>query len=49
MTSGTNFSVMGVIEKTLLESSEQMKVMVRQQATMANHQVMMQAPPKVRD
>jgi hypothetical protein len=41
--------IMGVIEKTLLESNQQMKIITRQQATMANHQVMMSAPPEVRN
>ena len=40
---------MGVLEKTLLESNQQMQIIARQQATMANHQVMMSTPPEVRN
>jgi hypothetical protein len=40
---------MGILEKTLLESNQQMQIIAPQQATMANHQVMMSAPPEVRN
>ncbi len=41
--------IMGVLEKTLLEANQQMQIIAQQQATMANHQVMMSAPPEVRN
>ena len=41
--------VINVIEKILVESNEQMKIIARQQYTMVNHQVMMSAPTEVRN
>jgi len=38
----------GTLEKSLLETNNQMRVIVKQQALMANHQVMMQAPDELR-
>ena len=40
---------MGVLQKTLTEYNEQMRSIAHQQATMANHQVMMSAPLEVRE
>ena len=40
---------MVVSEKTLMESNKQIKNIAKQQATMANHQVMMNAPVKIRE
>jgi hypothetical protein len=47
MTSAPNFPIMGVIEKSLLKSKEQMKIIGSQQALVANHQAMMQVPQQV--
>ena len=44
MISAPNIPIMGAIEKSLLESNEQMKIIARQQASIANHQVMPQVP-----
>ena len=38
----------GTLEKTLLEANNQMRMIAKQQALMANHQVMMQAPGELR-
>jgi hypothetical protein len=46
MTQGHTNLNLGIIKYTLLESSEQMKMIAKQQAVMANHQVMMQAPAR---
>ncbi len=46
--SGNGDQIMSVLEKTLLESNQQMQI-IAQQATMANHQIMMSAPPEVRN
>jgi hypothetical protein len=41
--------IIDIIEKTLLESNEQMKIIARQQNSMANHQVVMSAPQEMRN
>jgi hypothetical protein len=41
--------IIEVIEKTLLESNEQMKIIAHQQYTMVNHQVMMSAHQEMRN
>jgi hypothetical protein len=38
----------GTLKKTLLEANDQMRMIAKQQALMANHQVMMQAPGELR-
>jgi hypothetical protein len=42
-------AIMGVLQKTLIESNEHMRSIAHQQATMANHQVMMSAPLEIRE
>jgi len=41
--------IMDVLDKTLVEANEHMKLIAKQQATMAHHQVIMQAPEKMSD
>ena len=40
---------MGVLQKTLNQANEHMSSIAHQQATMANHQVMMSAPVDIRE
>ena len=42
-------AIMGVLQKTLNQANEHMSSIAHQQATMANHQVMMSAPVDIRE
>jgi hypothetical protein len=42
-------AMMGVLQKTLTQANEHMSSIATQQATMANHQVMMSAPVEIRE
>ena len=48
-TQDSSSPILGVLEKTLLEAKEHMKLITKQQATMANDHVMIQAPVKESD